>query len=396
MLEGISNGELSINLKYLNGFSIDKSTGVASIGGGTLLGQVNEELYNSGQRYIPHGLTFTIGIGGHTTIGGSGITSRNAGFTMDNLIGAEVVLANSSIVYASESTNSDLFFAIRGAGAGFGIVTKFIFQSLPAPATTVSYSYVWVTGNTTTSNSTARAEVLKSFQHWTTYVPIPEALSCTLTIRSTVILISGVFSGTLAQFEALKIPSYYSIVPDATTAQVYTNYHELSSDLSAEIAATGQAMPAYFYGKSLIFLNDTHMSDKAIDKFSKYVDTVPSNSSFWVVNFELAAGKIARVSNSDTAFAFRNGRYAMLSYAQTTGKVSQTTFDFLDGINTAITSGSPNAFYGQYTGYVDPRQDPKKARKAFWHENLPRLERIKAAVDSGDVFHNGQSVLPAH
>jgi FAD/FMN-containing dehydrogenase len=376
-------------LQNLNDFSLDGASGRATVGGGTLLGQVNEELYDAGQRYIPHGLTFSIGVGGHATVGGIGITSRRDGLTLDNLVEVEVVLADSSIVRASELLNSNLFFAIRGAGASFGIVTEFVFQSIPAPPSLVAYTYIW-----STSNSTLRAQVHKAWQNWTTKVPLPRELSSTLTIRSTIVLVSGVFVGTKTEFEALNIPSHFPI-PQSVTENVYTDYHQMSVDLSAEIAETGQASPSYFYAKDLIFRNETLIPDAVIDQFSQYLDTAESDATFWVVNFELGGGFLGTIPASATAFPHRDAVFAILSYAQTSGKVSDTTVRFLDGINTVLTSGDPHAFYGQYVGYIDPKEDADTARQGYWSTNLPRLKTIKAAWDPYDIFHNPQGVTRA-
>jgi hypothetical protein len=385
-LIGISNGELSVNLQDLNAFSLDAVTGRATVGGGTLLGQMNEELYDAGQRYLPHGLTFDIGVGGHATIGGVGVTSRKDGLLLDNLVEVEVVLADSSIVRASEFLNPELFFAIRGAGASFGIVTEFVFQSIPAPPSLVAYTYAW-----SPSNSTLRAEVHKAWQKWSAEVPLPRELSSTLTIRSTAVIVSGVFVGTKTEFETLNIPSYFP-TPESVTEDVYTDYHQLSIDLSTEIASAGQSSPSYFYAKDIIFRNETRIPDAVIDQFSQYLDTVPSDATFWVVNFELGGGFLGTIPASATAFPHRDGTFVALSYAQTSGSVSNTTVSFLDGLNTVMTSGNPDAFYGQYAGYIDPKEDADMARRGYWNTNLPKLEAIKAFLDPYDVFHNPQSV----
>lgn len=158
---GSATGQLSVHLDNLRGFSMDQFTWKAKVGGGTLLGGLNEELWNAGRRYVPHGLSFSIGVGGHATVGGIGITSRSAGLLTDHIVEAEVVLADGSVVRASEKQHADLFFAIRGAGASFGIVTEFVFQTNPAPPSIINYSFVW-----TVTDAASRAQILKDYQKW--------------------------------------------------------------------------------------------------------------------------------------------------------------------------------------------------------------------------------------
>jgi FAD/FMN-containing dehydrogenase len=67
---------------------------------------------------------------------------------------------------------------------------------------------------------------------------------------------------------------------------------------------------------------------------------------------------------------------------------------FLDGLSEVLTSGQPDAYYGQYVGNVDPRQSTDKALTGYYGKNLHRLQQIKSAVDPNDVFHNQQSIPP--
>ncbi|KAH8901539.1 FAD-binding domain-containing protein [Thozetella sp. PMI_491] len=386
---GLSSGQLSVDLRNLQAISIDQSSGLATVGAGTLLGQLNEKLWGSGQRYIPHGLTFSIGIGGHATVGGFGITSRLVGFATDHVVEVEIVLANSSVVRASNSQNQDLFFATRGAAASFGIVTEFVFQSIPAPPSVISYAYVW-----TAQDSPSRAAVLKAWQKWNSEADVPWELSSTLTLNPAVVVISGGFVGTQSEFDNLNLTSYFPTAQSAT-AEAYTDYRLFSEAMNEAFDATGQATQAYFYAKSLFFNKETSLSEDAIDRLVEHLDGAKNGTQAWAVNFELGGGYVGTIPANATAYPWRDITYAMLSYGQTHGPVTQTTFQFLDGASTFAASGKSSAVYGQYAGFVDPRENNDKARQAYWGPNLERLERIKAVVDPDDVFHNQQSVAPA-
>ena len=368
---------------------MDESTHFATVGAGLLLGNVTELMYNAGQRFIAHGTCPQVGIGGHGTVGGAGPPSRLVGMTIDHIEEVEVVLANATIVRASQSQNPDLFFAIRGAGASFGIVTKFIFHTEPAPPETVNYVYLW-----TGTDAASKAQVFKSWQSWISNSSLPRELSSTLTINPSIALMAGAYFGSQKDFDALQIATHF---PPAQvfSASVFTNFLELSQFWGQQIQDSGIADPSFFYAKSLGFGPQTHVSDRVADQVFEYLATAENGTSFWAINFEVGGGIIQEVPPNATAFPHRDTLFFMLSYAKDTGPVSTTTTSFLDGLNKVITSDNPNAYYGEYVGYVDPKEPNAEARKNYWGSNLKRLKQIKAAVDPEDVFQNQQSVPPA-
>lgn len=155
------------------------------------------------------------------------------------------------------------------------------------------------------------------------------------------------------------------------------------------------ATPSFSYSKSLIIRPETQVPDSVVDQVFQYLATTDSGAVGWSVNFEVGGGQTATVPANATAFPHRDGIFVMLAYAATNGSVSATTTGFIDGLDTVIKSGNPSAYYGEYAGYVDAREQADQARYHYWGPNLQRLEQIKAAVDPSDVFHNQQSVLPS-
>jgi FAD/FMN-containing dehydrogenase len=116
---------------------------IATVGAGARLGDVYETLQDHGLT-IPGGTCPAVGVAGLTLGGGLGILGRRYGLTSDRLIRADIVLADGRIVRCDEHHDEDLFWALRGAGAGnFGVVTTLVFQAVPAPPEVTNFELVW-------------------------------------------------------------------------------------------------------------------------------------------------------------------------------------------------------------------------------------------------------------
>ncbi|RAL07800.1 FAD-dependent oxidoreductase [Aspergillus homomorphus CBS 101889] len=388
---GGTNGAVVVDLQHMKFFTYNPTTQQATVGAGMLNGELDTHLVAAGNRAVSHGTSPQIGIGGHATIGGLGPTARQWGMELDHVVEAEVVLANGSVVRATATENADLLFAIKGAGASFGVVTEFVLRTEAAPAEAVQYTYTF----DLLGSAAERADLFAQWQGFITEKDLSRKLASIITILSGSVVISGTFFGSKAEFEALGLADRFpGATPGNSSALVFTDWLGLAAHWAEQsiLDLTGD-IPAHFYARCLGFREDTPISADGVQQLFEYLDTAHTGALLWFVIFDLEGGAINDVPMGETGFAHRDVLFWMQSYAVTLGQVGQTTYDFLDGINEVIRNNTPGLGDAVYPGYVDPRlEDP---RHSYWGDNLARLQRIKTAVDPDDVFHNPQGVLPA-
>lgn len=384
-LGGGDNNTIVVDMKNFQQFSYDPETQRAKLGAGHRLGDVDDKLHKAG-RAMSHGTCPQVGLSGHATIGGLGPTSRLWGSALDHVEEVQVVLANSSVVTASWTENPDLFFAIKGAGASFGVVTEFTVRTQPEPSEAVQYQYIFDFGDTS-----SRAELFKAWQKFISDPKLPREMASQIILSEHSVTVFGTYFGSKKDFEALQIETAFPsnqgrnvTVLNDWLAVAAAWAQQSSIDLTGDI-------PANFYSKSMPFRENNLPSGELIDKIFHYLDNTPKGTPLWFIICDLEGGKINDVPVDKTAYSHRDALYWMQSYAiNLLGPVSETTYKFLNGLNDLIAEGLSLSIQSAYPGYVDPQLP--NPQESYWGENLPRLKQIKAKYDPQDVFHNPHSV----
>jgi FAD/FMN-containing dehydrogenase len=387
---GGQDNTIVVDMKHFQQFSMDKSTWQATIGGGTLLGDVTKRLHENGNRAMAHGTCPQVGIGGHATIGGLGPSSRMWGSSLDHVEEVEVVLANSTIVRASEQENSDIFFAIKGAAAGFGIVTEFKVRTQAEPSEAVLYTY-----NIQGGNTAAKADAFKKWQKLITDPDLSRKFASQFILTEQFgAIITGTFFGSQEEYDSLNISSR---LPNEKKASIELKdwlgtVGHWAEDEALKIVG---GIPSNFYAKSLAYTKDDVIPDQAIDDMFEHIDKADKGNALWFIIWDLEGGAINDVAPNATAYGHRNALFYHQAYAvNLLGKIGDKTRDFLTGVNKVITDALPDHDEGAYAGYVDPALG-KNSANLYWGGNVERLENIKAAIDPDDVFSNPQSIKPA-
>ncbi|KAK3295219.1 uncharacterized protein B0H64DRAFT_321750 [Chaetomium fimeti] len=382
---GGEDGALVIDLVNLKQFSMDNRTWQATIGAGTKLGAMSKSLHRAGGRAITHAVCPGVGIGGHATIGGLGPTARMWGSTLDHVVEVEVVTADGEIRRANSSQNSDLFWALRGAASGFGVITEFVFKTQPEPGNIVQYEYSVKFGNP--------AEIAPFYLKWQAMIADPaldRRFGTIFILLPFGAIITGDFYGTKDEFTATGIPG---MLPQASESSLVMN------DWLGSLAHGAQkgnlylsSLPVPFYSKSIGFKReDVPTADKIKDLF-QWVNDQDKGTVAWAVIFDATGGAVGDVPMNATSFVHRDKILYYQSYVVGL-PLSQKSKDFIGNFHNEILSKCSPKAYGTYPGYVDPGLP--SAQQQYWESNLPRLREVKGIWDPADLFHNPQSVKKA-
>ncbi|KAJ6118053.1 hypothetical protein N7471_013930 [Penicillium samsonianum] len=381
---GGADGAVVVDLKNLQKLSLDDSSHVATFEAGAHLGDIARFLYKKG-RAMAHGTCPDVGLGGHATTGGMGPASRRWGLAIDHILEMQVVLADGQILRTSQTEHEDLFFALRGAGASFGIVTEFVMRTQPAPTQAVQYECLF-----DSTDPVVRSNVFKSWQRLVADPALPLELHSMIDVFEHKMVISGTFFGPRERFDALDLNARF---PESQGSEVTvtSDWMQLVDGWANHVLREfGGGAPRAFYAKSLNFNAQSLMPPPVIDTLFHFLSTWTRTRGRLFLSFHLGGGAIANVPADETAYPYRDtlfwGQFAVAG----PGVLPEKSKEFVSCIVSIITGGVPNGVFGAYVGHVDPSL--LNPQEAYWGPNLPRLGQIKTYVDPRDAFHNPQSV----
>ncbi|KAG8914521.1 hypothetical protein FRC00_012801 [Tulasnella sp. 408] len=394
---GGQDGALVVDLSSMKSISVDQSSGLAVSQTGNRLGDLAQYIWDNGRRALPHGTCPYVGTGGHAAYGGFGLYGRTAGLLLDRVVSAEVVIANGSVVTASAQSNSDLFWAIRGAAPSYGIVTAWTFNTLPAPANLVNY---WYTFSSSLSNTQA-VQIIQAFMNFAASKPTKQ-LQCVANIGVSngrvYVSIMGTFYGSQADFNTAIGPLQSSFPGDVGMSLRTTNrdWYGGLTEFTGSLNTGGPDDYDNFFAKSLF--SSTAYSQAAITNWVNYM-TQQGNSApvMWWVLIDMYGGSVSDVAEDATAYAHRSAvlNFQIYGYSSNDGHnawVGQSGIDFINGLTSSL-DPNPSA---AYPNYIDPTLTAAQWQSLYFGGHMDRLKQLKAAWDPNNVFRFPQSIpLPS-
>lgn len=281
------DGAVVIDLKHFQKFSMNKETFRATAGGGTLLGDLTKRMHDAGNRAMAHGTCPQVGLGGHATIGGLGPSSRLWGTALDHIEEIEIVLADSSIKRASATQNPDIFWAAKGAGASFGVVTEFVLRTEAEPGEAIHFSYSFTVGS-----YASMAVIFKAWQKFVSNPKLARKFASEAIITAVGLIVSGTYFGSKKEYDALEMDDKFPGHQKASTI-VFRDWLGLVGHWGEEIVLLlGGGVSAPLYTKSMTFNGCKLIPDSVIDSLFGYLDMVEKGTLIWFIIFDLAGGAV--------------------------------------------------------------------------------------------------------
>ena len=376
-----------IDLSAMRAVSVDPVDRTARVQGGALWGDVDHETQ-------AHGLATTGGIVGHTGVGGLslgggiGWLMRKHGLTVDNLVEAEMVTASGDIVRTSAEDHPDLFWALRGGGGNFGVVSTFRFAVHPVGPTVLAGLVFWAAQDTT--------QVLRFYRDFVD--DAPDELGTVIRL-GTLPPLPGV--DTDLHFRpAIAVGSCYAGPVDAGERAVRA-LRQFGTPLVDLVGPTryvdhqrglDDTVPHgwHYYWKAT---NLTDLSDPVIDVVAQHAYRATSPRSYAAM-FHLG-GAVARVPADATAYPARDVQHNIVIDAAWLPEQDDPVGPAETGWAQDFLGALEPHRAGVYVNFLDSDDGTGRVREAYGDDTYRRLAQVKAGYDPDNVFRNNKNIQPA-
>jgi FAD/FMN-containing dehydrogenase len=375
----VSDGGIVLDLSKMKAIDIDKENRTVWAEAGLTAGEVTNALGEHGLA-VGFGDTGTVGIGGLTVGGGAGFLSRKHGLTIDSVLAADVVTADGKVTLVDSENHPDLFWAIRGGGGNFGVVTKFLFQAQEVPEIVGGMLILPATAENITSFvelATEAPEELTTIASVMKAPPMPflaEELIGRPILFSILVYAGDHEAGgrAVAPFRGLDTP-----ILDMVQRGTYSGIYE----------AEEEGAPPFIFAVRNVFADDIDKTDAA-----SILDALDASTAPMAVSqIRVMGGAVARVPEDATAYAHRN-RPIMVNVASAyerpeDARVHET---WVDNLAKTLSDGGEGG-YVNFLGDVDEA----RVRQAYPGGTWERLREIKRRYDPQNLFRLNQNIPPA-
>ncbi len=379
---GTCDDGVVIDLSGLKEIEVDPGARTARVGGGCTWGEVDAATNEHGLA-TPSGIISTTGVGGLTLGGGIGHLSRKCGLTIDNLLEAEVVLASGERVRAAADENPDLFWAIRGGGGNFGVVTSFLFR-LHEVGTIFGGPTFWAVEQGAEVLSAYREFILAAprelngFFAYTSVPPappFPEELHLRKVCGIVWCYVGGEEDGAAAIAPLLE----------ATPEPLMHGVHSMPFP-ALQSAFDG----LYPKGEQWYWRADfvKEIPDEAVAAHARFGPEMPTMKS--TMHLYPIDGAAHDPDASDTAWAYRDANWGSVFAGvdpdpADAAAIRNWSIDYFEALHPYSAGGA----------YVNMMMDEGQERvRASYGDNYERLARVKATYDPGNLFRVNQNIEP--
>lgn len=379
----VCDGGLMIDLSPMRSVRVDPATRAARVAGGATLGDFDREAQQHGLA-TPLGINSTTGVAGLTLGGGFGWLSRRYGLTIDNLLSAEVVTAGGDVIVANGTEQPDLFWAIRGGGGNFGVVTSFEFRLHPVGPDVLAGMVVHPLAG-------AR-DVLRFYRD---FVPTtPESLACWFVLRKApplpflsaewhgkeIVVLAMCWSGELEDGARVLAPlrEFGRPLADVVAPQPFAAWQTILDPLLTPGMRN--------YWKSHDF---RELPDGLIDVLIEYAARLPDPQS--EIAFAQLGGAVSRVPTDATAYGHRDAQYVLNVH----GRWADSAKDgqCIAWARELFRAAGPFATGGVYVNFLTQEEGDRV--RAAYGGNYERLVRLKTRYDPTNLFRVNQNIRPA-
>ncbi len=376
---GLCDDGLVIDLSGIKFVEVDTSNNTVKVGGGNIWNEVDTATHEYGLA-IPSGMISTTGVGGLTLGGGVGYLTRKYGLTIDNLLEADMVLADGSFVTVNATENTDLFWAIRGGGGNFGVVTSFTFQAHPVktimggptlwPIERVEEIMAWY--------DTFIQEVSEDLNGFIATMVIPESPFPEHLHNKKFCGIVWCYVGNPDKFDAL-----FKAVLELNPVFAHVGEMPFPALQSMFDGLLPSGLQWYWRAD---FFNELGPEVRA--EHLKYGSSIPTPLS--QMHLYPLSGAASRVGAEETPWAYRDAKYAGVYIGVDSDPKNATKItDWCKAYQEAL---HPHSAGGAYSNFM--MEEGQDRIKASYKHNYDRLARIKNSYDPDNLFRVNQNIIP--
>jgi FAD/FMN-containing dehydrogenase len=379
----VCDGGVMIDLSRMNAVHVDPASRRAWVGPGATLSDVDKETQAFGLA-LPTGINSTTGIAGLTLGGGFGWLTRAFGMTIDNLVAADLVTAKGEFVHASERENPDLFWALRGGGGNFGVVTSFEFRLRPLGPEVLAGLIVHPFDQAEAVLQEYRrivADAPERLTVWTVRRRAPPLPFLPAEWHGREVLVLAVcYAGPPAEAEAAVAPlrKLGKPIADVVGPMPFTGWQTAFDPLLAPGARN--------YWKTHDF---TELSDGAIAVLLDAVKRLPGPEC--EVFIAQVGGAMARVPPDATAYPYRNSHFIMNVHARWRERADDESH--IAWARALFAAAAPFATGGAYVNFMTEDETDRIA--GVYGPNYRRLSELKRKWDPDNRFSSNQNIRPA-